>query len=73
MTILGKERFFVIPNGTDIWELAREDRLEISDEIIAQTSGWDKALMITYALNYNRLMKASMEKSSVRPDQHHQD
>lgn len=47
----------MIPQGTEIWELAREDSLTISDEIMAQTVSWEKALLVAYALNYNTLSK----------------
>ena len=64
-TVMGKERFFVIPSRSEIWELASESSLTISDEIMAQTPTWSKALMVAYALNYNRLMKATLEKDRV--------
>jgi hypothetical protein len=62
MEILGKERFFVIPENTEIWELARETSLTISDEIMAQAPTWEKALLIAYAFNYSKLAKQQITR-----------
>lgn len=63
----------MIPQNAEIWELASENSLTISDDIMAQAPTWSKALMIAYCLNYNRLTKVNLENRRVRSDQHHQD
>jgi hypothetical protein len=61
LTIMGKERFFVIPDNTEIWELACETSLEISDEVMAQTPTWEKALLMAYVLNYRKLKMGKVD------------